>query len=343
MKHARKLLLATFLSGAAHSGGALAQGTVNIYCSNQIDACQAAAAEFQKVSGIKVNMTQKSSGETLAQIRAEKGNPRGDVWYAGTGDPHLIAAEDGLTQAYESPQLPKLHGWARSQWEASGQRTVGVYSGALGFGVNKELFAKKNLPIPACWSDLIKPAYRGEVQMANPNSSGTAYTMVATMVQLMGEDKAFEYMKALHANINSYARSGAGPVKAAGRGETGIAVTFMHDVAMEINAGFPLEMIAPCEGTGYEIGSISIIRGGRNPSEARKFVDWALTADAQKLYYSAGKSFQTPSVMEAPLPPNAPDLSKIKLINYDFAKYGQSSERKRLLERWDREVGALPR
>ena len=332
-----------FASTTFLSTQAFAQGSVNVYCSNQIEACQVAAAEFQKSTGIKVNMTQKGSGETLAQIRAEKENPRGDIWYAGTGDPHLIAAEEGLSDVYESPLLRKLHPWAVKQWEASGKRSVGIYSGALGFGVNRELFTKKNLPIPACWADLTKAVYKGEVQMANPNSSGTAYTMVATVVQLLGEDKAFAYMKALHININNYARSGAGPVKAAGRGETGIAITFMHDVATEINAGFPLDMVAPCEGTGYEIGSISIIKGGRNPVEARKFYDWSLTAEAQKLYYSGGKSFQTPSAVDAPLPPNAPDLTKIKLIEYDFAKYGSASERRRLLDKWDREVGALPR
>jgi iron(III) transport system substrate-binding protein len=339
----KTLKLTTALLALMLTTPVYAQGTVNIYCSNQIDACQVAAAEFQKTTGIKVNMTQKGSGETLAQIRAEKGNPRADIWYAGTGDPHLIAAEEGLSEVYESTLLNKLHPWAVKQWEASGKRSVGIYSGALGFGVNRELFTKKNLPIPACWADLTKTMYKGEVQMANPNSSGTAYTMVATVVQLMGEEKAFAYMKALHTNINNYARSGAGPVKAAGRGETGIAITFMHDVATEINAGFPLEMIAPCEGTGYEIGSISIIKGGRNIEEAKKFYDWALTADAQKLYYSQGKSFQTPSAVNAPLPPNAPDLTNIKLIEYDFAKYGSASERRRLLDKWDREVGALPR
>jgi iron(III) transport system substrate-binding protein len=322
---------------------AQAQGQVNVYCSNQIDPCQSAAAEFQKATGIKVNLTQKSSGETLAQVRAEKENPRGDIWYAGTGDPHLVAAEDGLTAVYESPNLAKVHPWAKRQWEASGKRSTGVYSGALGFGVNKEIFAKKNLPLPQCWADLTKPIYKGEIQMANPNSSGTAYTMVATMVQIMGEEKAFEYMKALHVNVNSYARSGAGPIKAAGRGETGMAIIFLHDAATEILAGFPLEMVAPCEGTGYEIGSISLIRGSRNLEQAKKFYDWALTADAQKLYYSGGKSFQTPSATDAPLPPGAPDITKIKLIDYDFVKYGSAAERKRLLDRWDREVGALPR
>jgi iron(III) transport system substrate-binding protein len=343
MKNATRLLLATAIAGLAPIIPAWAQGQVNVYCSNQIERCQPAAAEFQKATGIKVNLTQKSSGETLAQIRAEKENPRGDIWYAGTGDPHLIAAEEGLTVPYESPNLAKVHPWAKSQWEASGKRSTGVYSGALGFGINKELFAKKNLPLPQCWADLTKAVYKGEIQMANPNSSGTAYTMVATMVQIMGEEKAFDYMRTLHANINSYARSGAGPIKAAGRGETGMAIVFLHDVATEIDAGFPLEMVSPCEGTGYEIGSISMIRGGRNTEQAKKFYDWALTADAQKLYYTGGKSFQTPSAMDAPLPPGAPDITKIKLIDYDFVKYGSASERRRLLDRWDREVGALPK
>ena len=50
-----------------------------------------------------------------------------------------------------------------------------------------------------------------------------------------------------------------------------------------------------------------------------------------------------PSNKAAPLPPGAPDLTKMKLIAYDFVKYGKSDERKRLLSRWDKEVGSLPR
>ena len=54
------------------------------------------------------------------------------------------------------------------------------------------------------------PRFRGEIQVANPNSSGTAYVIIATLVQLMGEDQAFDYMRRLHPNVNSYARSGTG-------------------------------------------------------------------------------------------------------------------------------------
>ena len=85
---------------------------------------------------------------------------------------------------------------------------MGIYAGALGFGFNTELLAKKNVKPPACWADLLKPEFKGEIQMANPNSSGTAYVAIATLVQLMGEEKAFDYLKKMHANVNAYTRSG---------------------------------------------------------------------------------------------------------------------------------------
>jgi iron(III) transport system substrate-binding protein len=340
-------VLATTLAAAgllaALPASASAQGAVNVYCSVQVEWCQAIAVNFEKATGVKVNMTQKGSGETLAQVKAEAQNPRGDVWFGGTGDPHLGAAEDNLTQEYESPELKNLHPWAHKQWTTARKRTVGIYLGVLGFGFNKELLAKKKLAEPRCWADVIKPDYKAEVQMANPNSSGTAYTMIATLVQVMGETEAFEYLKRLHPNINSYTRSGTGPIKAVARGETAVSMSFIHDGVTEANAGFPVGVIAPCEGTGFEIGSMSIIKGARNLVNARKFYDWALTPDAQTLGYEAGKQMQLPSSKNAALPPGAPDAAKIKLIDYDFAKYGTNEERRRLLAKWDAEIGSLPR
>ena len=323
--------------------GAAAQGQLNLYCSVQVEWCQAVAVNFQKASGITVNMTQKGSGETLAQIRAESQRPRGDIWFGGTGDPHLVASEEGLLAGYSSPMNAKLQDWALKQHTASGGQSVGVYSGAVGFGYNTELLAKKGIKSPACWADLTKADYKGEIQVANPNSSGTAYVIIATLVQLLGEDTAFSFMKQLHPNVNAYARSGTGPIKAVARGETSVSLSFVHDAVTEKNAGFPVAFATPCEGTGYEIGSMSILKGARNFLSAQKFYDWALTADAQKLGFDVGKQLQMPSSKEAPLPPGAPDLTKMKLVNYDFVKYGRAAERRRLLARWDQEIGSLPR
>jgi iron(III) transport system substrate-binding protein len=317
-------------------------GEFNMICSAQAAWCNILAVTFEKSQGVKVNMTLKGSGEAIAQIVAERANPKTDLWFGGTGDPHLQAAEQGLTQEYKSPSLPKLHDWAQKQAAQSGYRTVGIYSGPLGFGYNTELIAKKKLPIPKTWGDLLKPEYKGEIQSANPASSGTAYTMIATLVQLMGEDKAFEYLKKLHGNIATYTRSGTGPIKAVARGEATISISFVHDGPGEKAQGFPLETITPADGTGAEIGSMSIIKGARNLEAAKKFYEWALTPSAQALG-AATLQFQLPSHKETKVDPRVPDFRKIKMINYDYAKYGQTAERRRLIQRWEREVNSLPR
>ena len=321
---------------------AFAQGKLTLYCSSDEAWCQQAKTEFEKKTGIAVDMTRKSSGETYAQIKAESANPKGDIWWGGTGDPHLQAAEEGLTQANVSETRTQLHDWANRQAVASKVRTVGIYSGALGYGYNEELLKKQNLPVPACWKDLIKPVYKGKVQVANPNSSGTAYTMLATLVQMMGEKEAFEYMKALHKNINQYTKSGSAPIKAAGSGETVIGIVFVHDAVAVAEAGFPIKSVVPCEGTGYEIGSMSIVKGARNLDNAKKFYEFALTAEFQNKAKDV-KSFQVMSNKSAISSPKAPDLAKIKLIDYDFVKYGSAAERRRRLKKWDDEIGALPR
>ena len=332
------------LTFAATATAASAQGsqTLNLICSAQDEWCTLMSTTFSRTSGIKVTVLKRSTGEALAQLIAEKANPKADVWFGGTGDPHMQAAELDLTQPYQSPSLPQLHAWAQDQAKQSGWRTVGVYSGPLGFGFNTELLAKKKLKAPHCWIDLLSPTLKGEIQMANPNSSGTAYTMVATLVQLMGEDPAFQYLKQLHTNVNQYTRSGSGPIKAVARGEAMVSVSFVHDAPGEQMQGFPVATDTPCEGTGAEIGSMSLVKGARNAESARKFYEWALTPAAQQ-FGATAKQFQLPSNKATPLDPRIPDFRKIKFVAYDHGRYGKSAERKRLIERWERDVNSLPR
>ncbi|TCN33007.1 ABC transporter substrate-binding protein [Sinorhizobium americanum] len=325
---------ATFFAYAAQ-----ADGTLNLICSADVVICEQLEGAFEKETGISVNMVRLSSGETYAKVRAEARNPKTDIWWAGTGDPHLQAASEGLTLEYKSPMLAELNDWAVKQAESAGYRTVGVYAGALGWGYNTEIFKQKNLKEPKCWADLLDASFKGEIQIANPNSSGTAYTALATLVQIMGEDKAFDYLKKLNANVSQYTKSGSAPVKAAARGETAIGIVFMHDAVAQAVEGFPVKAVAPCEGTGYEIGSMSIIKGAKNLDNAKKWYDWVLSAKVQSSMKEA-KSFQIPSNKSAEVPKEAPKLEDIKLIDYDFKTYGDPAKRKALLERWDREIGA---
>ena len=121
---------------------AQAQGQLVLYCGVNEEWCRAAVTAFERDTGIKVAMTRKSSGEIYAQVKAESANPRGDIWWGGTGDPHLQAAEEGLTEPYKSPKLSDLQDWAVRQWEQSKGRTVGVYAGALGYSYNTDQLKK---------------------------------------------------------------------------------------------------------------------------------------------------------------------------------------------------------
>jgi iron(III) transport system substrate-binding protein len=338
----KKSIAAISLTLAATCAPAQGPSQLNIICSVQAEWCNLISTVYTRTTGVKVNMSLRGSGEALAQLIAERENPKTDIWFGGTGDPHLQAAEQNLTLEYKSPLLSQLHPWARKQAEDAKFRTVGIYLGPLGFGFNNELLAKKKASAPRSWADLLRPEFKGEIQMANPASSGTAYTMIATLVQLMGEEKAFDYLKKLHGNISAYTRSGTGPVKAAARGETTVSVSFVHDVTTEALQGFPVGSATPSEGTGAEIGSMSIVKGARNTDAAKKFYDWALTPGGQQ-FGLAAHQFQLPSNMSTPVDPRVPDPKKIKLINYDYAKYGASVERRRLIARWEKEVNALPR
>ncbi|MCD4719506.1 MAG: ABC transporter substrate-binding protein [Desulfobacula sp.] len=321
---------------------AFAEGRLIIYCSNEPFACQAVADEFAKKYDVKVQMTRAGSGSTYAKILAEKDNPKGDVWYAGTLDPHSQAGVNGLLESYKSPMLKEIGEKFKNPATSQQHHSAGVYAGVLGYSVNTKLLKEENLPMPRSWEDLTKPEYKGMVQVASPQSSGTAYTVLATMVQLKGEDGAFKYLARLHKNVNQYTKSGSAPGKAAARGETLIGIGFLHDHALQKSNGFPLELIVPSEGTGYEIGGLSIIKKARNLENAKKFVDFMLSAEGQEVPQRV-KMFQVPTNINANVPKEAIRLDEVNLIDYDFVKYGSEKMRANLIDRWVKEIKPLKR
>ena len=328
--------LSALALAAIMAAGAAQANTLSVVCSNEQAWCDLMAQNFKIDTGTDVAIVRKSTGEVLAQVRAEAGNPKIDVWWGGTGDPHLIAASEGLTVA-TGVDTSGLLGWAQNMAEMSDGRAIGVHVGLLGMLYNKDVLAEKKLPAPACWKDLAKPDYKGEVTVSNPQSSATAYTQLATIVQLFGEDEAFKLLADIGANVNQHTKSGSAPGKMAARGETTIAVGFMHDMVNLKKQGFPVEIVSPCEGTGYEVGAVSVINGTRNMEVAKKWVEYVTSAEAQSRGLEVGV-FNIPSNPGSATDPAAPDMSTVKLIDYDFATYGSSATRERLLARWEAEV-----
>jgi iron(III) transport system substrate-binding protein len=326
------------------AGHALAQGQqVTALCSTDQGWCELAAKEFQSQTGIKVLQVHKATGEALAQIRAEAANPKTDIWWGGTGDPFLQAAELGLLEAYRPAYLNDLHGWAVRQYAMSGNFVGGFYTSAIGFGWNEDVLKKRKLPAPKCWADLADPKYKGEIETSHPGSSGTGYTILASLVQLMGEDAAFDYLKKVHRNVTQYTRSGQAQAKSVAKGEVGIGVSFIFGFENERLNGFTMvKGAAPCEGTGYEVGGIALVKGARNRDAAKKYYDFLMSPAGQSLGAKAD-SLQVPANKTFKVDPRVPSIENVRLIKYDFEKYGKAAERKRLIARWENEVNSLPR
>ena len=330
------------LSGLANAQGAAAGAPVSAICSTDQSWCELAAQEYTRATGVKVLQVRKATGEALAQLRAEASNPKTDLWWGGTGDPFFQAAEMGLLEPYRPAYLHDLHSWSVRQYAMSGHQVGGFYSSAIGFGYNTETLKKKKLPEPQCWSDVIKPAYKGEVEISHPASSGTAYTVIAGLVQLMGEDKAFDYLKALHKNTTTYTRSGQAQAPNVAKGEVSIGISFLFGFDLWRYQKFPVATAAPCEGTGYEIGGIALVKGARNKANALKYYDFLMSPEGQAIGGKAG-SLQYPANKLTKLDPRIPTMDGVRLIKYDFEKYGKAAERRRLIDRWTREVEAQPR
>lgn len=179
LKH---LIAAAFICASANFSS-FASADINILCSTDPDWCESKVREFSVQTGIKVNLARKATGDVFAQLKAEAANPKADVWYGGTYDPHLQAANKGLPQPYVGTNMKDQYPWSTDLLVKSGNQVVGIYRITLGFGFNRDLLAKKKLAAPTCWSDLIKPEFKGDVETSNPATSGTAHTIIATLVQ----------------------------------------------------------------------------------------------------------------------------------------------------------------
>ena len=320
-------------AGAASAGEAAASTELNVLCTPQVEWCEGMKAEFEKANpDITVNFVRMSSGEGLTRLRNEKDNPQFDIWWGGPVDSFVAAAAEGLLEPYDSPNManlidPDLMKDPDNNW-------AGIYVGSLGFATNKNWLAENpGVEAPKSWDDLLKPEFKGQIMVAHPSSSGTSYTALCTILQLRGEEEGWKYIQDYAGQVMQFTKSGAAPGNFVGQGEAAVGVLFSHDTVNQINQGAPLELTFPAEGTGYEIGGMGIIKGGKHLDAAQKWFDWALEPATQELgpKYNA---FQAPTVKGATA--SRPELLEVNLIDYDFDYCG--SNKKDFVDKFTNEI-----
>jgi iron(III) transport system substrate-binding protein len=290
--------------------------------------------EFEKATGIKVNFVRFSSGEALARVIAEKGNPRVDVLFGGPIETFAAGISEGVFESYKPPAyaaLPPRFKHADGQW-------VAIADDPLVFMTNDKFLKENNLKPPASWNDLLNPAYKNMLQMADARTSGTAVTRIFSVLEVNGRDetKAFDYMKKLRPNVQLYTKSGGGGTLPVGLGQAGGGIFFIVDALDTKAKGYDVAISFPAEGIGTAAEGIALIKGAKNPELAKKLIDWA-TSPAMQSQFAKYKINFVPANPAVAIEPGLAAVlkgAKIFAIDADYA----GANRKRIVDRWVAEV-----
>ncbi len=278
------------------------------------------ASEFEKATGIKVQFLTMSSGEVLTRLQAEKANPQTDVWFGGGSDAFIQARAEGLISAYKSPNASRV---AAGFKDADGYWT-GVSLVVVGFVVNETRLANKKLTMPVNWSDLANASYKGEISASNPNTGGTAYTTVSGILQIMGEEKGWQFLDKMYSNIPFLEKSGSGPPTKALQGEFAIGIAPDPHSTKLSNPNAPVATVFPKDGVLAWPSPVAIVAGVKHPNNAKIFVDWCLSTEGQKVLMKASPRVPT---TDTPTIAGVPNLKELNLVAYDLVKWGTARER----------------
>ena len=283
---AKLALLSAVLSIAPMAAPAVAQEKVVIQydCIPNYANWGGVTALYKKLTGVTVPPDPKGSSVAMAALEKEKESPQADTSYY-SGAIGFQAAEKGLHEPY------KPAGWEKipAALKDSNGLWWTVHTSTIAFVVNTK--ALGGAPVPRSWQDLLKPVYKGKIAYDDPTWGGTSYTLVYGLNALMGgSEKDFKpglaYLKKLDANVSSYPRESI--YNDVLRGEVPIWINADgNGYKMKYVDGGPVEVVIPSEGTFTMPLVMGLVKGAPHKAEAKKYLDWLLTAPAQAEFAKA--------------------------------------------------------
>lgn len=283
--------------------------------------------KFTEETKAKVEFLSMSSGEVISRIKAEGGKPMADVWFGGGIDAFMKAKADGLLEMYKPEGFDKIkEGFKDSEgfWISKGVTVVG-------FLANNKLLEEKNLPVPKTWEELIDAKYKDEIIMANPAVSGTSYGNVKGLIDLYGEEKAWDYFAKLNDNVKFYGKRGKDPQEKVVAGEFAIGIIPIDKSAFDVAEKNNLTAIYPDHLCWVPEG-VAIFKNSPNLDVAKAFEDFILRAENQQLIAELDGKDGAQMVIDGTKGFEL-GLPKDKFIKEDLTTFG--SKRADILKRWE--------
>ncbi len=332
---ANRLLAAFAMAGLPLLAAAQARTELLVYSALEADQIKAYQTAFEKDHPeIELKFVRDSTGIVTAKLLAEKANPQADVVWGLAATSLMLLDKEGLLMPYAPKGLAQVKASMRDPRAQPTWVGMDVWSSAICF--NTVEAGKKSLPKPASWADLTNPVYKGQLSMPHPASSGTGYLMVSAWLQMMGEDKGWAFMDALHQNMGVYTHSGSKPCRQAGAGEFPVGLSFEYRANKTKKDGAPIDIVLPSEGLGWDMEATAILKTTKKAAAAKTLADWAVSPAANQLYAANFAIVALPGV-GAPLEFVPADIEQ-RLAKNDFG--WAAANRERVLAEWSRRYEA---
>jgi iron(III) transport system substrate-binding protein len=329
------LIVLALATQAVAPSPAAAQTALTVYTAVEADDLKKYAARFNEDHpNIQIKWVRDSTGVVTAKLLAEKANPQADVIWGLAATSLMILNTEGMLMPYAPKGVEKLDAQFRDKANPPAWVGMDAWVGAICF--NTVEAKKRNIPAPAAWKDLAKPAFKGQVVMPNPSSSGTGFLDVSSWLQIFGEPEGWKYMDALHGNVAVYTHSGSKPCAMAAQGEYVVGISFEFRAARLKRQGAPIDIIFPEEKSGWDMETTAIVKGTKNLEAARTLVDWSVSEKAMRLY-NEGYAVVAVTSMSKPIE-FLPASMLEKMAKNDFA--WAATNRKRILDEWSKRYDA---
>ncbi len=301
------LSILIIISGAYAQGGNESDSQeLVIYSAASEGEAEALSAAFNKIHPeIKITIIRAGSGDLATRVKTEWPKPEGDVILL-MGAENLAQIYDML-QGYKSVNHDNFDPENRDN-QSDPPKYYGTSMPLQAIMYNTNLLSPEDAP--KSWKDLADPKYRGEIVLANPASSGSAYAQLYMMYKLYGMDFVGDVVK----NTTYVASSTAGPDSVA-RGEYAITVTGEMNIGKKIAEGDPVAYVLPEEGTGRRIEGSAILANCKNLESAKLFIDFMTSKEAFQIVRD--ECFRRAVSTEVPGPEGLPSLSEMRFFPYN--------------------------
>lgn len=284
------LMLLLTLVGCGEKKEASSETSSNelvIYSPNTDTEVNAIIPAFEKATGIKVILQSMGTGDVLARINAEKENPQADINW-GAINVTFFKSNPDLWEEYVSPNDKNL---PEAYQSYNGFFTYTKLSGSAALLLNKDVFQELGLNIDEFdgYEDLLWPELKGKIAMGDPTASSSALAELTNMLLVMGDkaydEKAWNFVEKFVGQLNNTILSSSSQIyKATVDGEYAVGVTY-EDPAIGLleDGATNVKVVYPKEGAVWLPGGIAIVKNAPNMENAKKFVDFIISEEGQKL------------------------------------------------------------